>query len=38
MSIGAGREQVPFNMLIENGELMQECFPKHLRMETTRLK
>ena len=37
-SIGARREQVPFSMTIENGELMHECFPKHLRMGTARLK
>ena len=37
-SIGARREQVPFSMAIENGELMHECFPKHLRMGTARLK
>ena len=24
------RKQVPFNMAIGNGELMHECFPKHL--------
>ena len=35
-SIGAGRERVPFSMAIENGELMHECFPKHLRMGTAR--
>ena len=37
-SIGARREQVPFSKAIENGELMHECFPKHLRMGTERLK
>ena len=37
-SIGARREQVPFSMTIENGELMHECFPKHLRMGTARQK
>ena len=37
-SIGARREQVPFNMTIENEELMHECFQKHLRMGTARLK
>ena len=37
-SIGARREQVPFSMTIENGELMHDCFPKHLRMGTARLK
>ena len=25
-------------MAIRNGELMHECFPKHLRMGTARLK
>ena len=25
-------------MAIENGELMHECFPKHLRMGTARMK
>ena len=29
---------VPLSMAIGNGELMQECFPKHLRMGTTRMK
>ena len=37
-SIGARREQVPFSMAIENEELMQECFPKHLCMGLPRLK
>ena len=38
-SIGARREQVPFSMAIVNGgELMHECFPTHLRIETARLK
>ena len=27
-----------FSMAIGNGELMYECFPKHLRMRTARLK
>ena len=37
-SIGARREQVPFSMVIENGELMHQSFPKHLSMGTARLK
>ena len=37
-SIGARREQVPFSMAIENGELMYECFPKYTRLGTARLK
>ena len=37
-SIGARREQVPLSMAIENGELRYECFPKHFRMGTARLK
>ena len=32
------REQVPFRMAIENGELMHECSPEHLRIGTARLK
>ena len=32
------RKQVPFSMAIENGELMRECSPEHLRMGTARLK
>ena len=31
------RDQVPFSMAIENGELMHECCPEHLRMATARL-
>ena len=31
------REQVPFSMAIENGELMHECSPEHLR-RSARLK
>ena len=30
--------QVPFSTTIGNVELMQECFPKHLFMGTTRMK
>ena len=37
-SIGARREQVPFSTAVENGELMHECFPKHSRIGTARLK
>ena len=37
-SIGAQREQVPFSMTIENGELMHECFPKHLRMGNSKIE
>ena len=37
-SIGARRQQVPFSMATENEELMNQCFPKHLRMGTARLK
>ena len=32
------KKQVPFSMAIGNGELMHECFPKHLRMGTARMK
>ena len=39
MSIpGELRKQVPFGMAIENVELMHECFPKHFRMGTARIK
>ena len=31
-------EEVPFSMAIGNEELMQECFPKHSRMGTARMK
>ena len=31
-------EEVPFSMAIGNGELMHDCFPKHSRMGTARLK
>ena len=34
----AGKNQVSFSMTIGNEELMQECFPKHLRMGTARMK
>ena len=29
---------VPFSAAIEKVELMHECFPKHLRMGTARMK
>ena len=32
------KKNVPFSMAIGNGELMHECFPKHLRMRTARMK
>ena len=32
-----GKNKVPFSMAIGNGELMHWCFPKHLRMGTTRI-
>ena len=32
------KKKVPFSMAIANGELMHKCFPKHLRMGTTRMK
>ena len=31
-------EEVPFSMAIGNGELMHECFPKHSRIGTARMK
>ena len=33
-----GKKRVPFSMVIGNVELMHECFPKHLRMGTARMK
>ena len=33
-----GKKQVSFSMTIGNEELMQECFPEHLRMGTARMK
>ena len=36
--IVARRDQVPFSMAIENGELMHECSPEHLRIGTAILK
>ena len=36
-SCTVGKKQVSFSMTIENEELMQECFPKHLRMGTARM-
>ena len=32
------KKKVPFSMAIINGELMHECFPKHLRMGKARMK
>ena len=32
------RKEVPFSMVIGNGEHMHACFPKHLRMGTARMK
>ena len=32
------KEEVPFSMAIGNRELMHECFPKHSRMGTARMK
>ena len=32
------KNEVPFSMAIGNGELMHECFPKHSRMGTARMK
>ena len=32
------KKKVPFSMAIGNGELVQECFHKHLRMGTARMK
>ena len=32
------KEEVPFSMAIGKGELMHECFPKHSRMGTARMK
>ena len=32
------KKKVPFSMAIGNGELMHECFFKHLRMRTARMK
>ena len=31
------KKKVPFSMAIGNGELMHECFPKHLSMGTARM-
>ena len=36
-SCTAGKKEVSFSMT-GNEELMQECFPKHLRMGTARMK
>ena len=37
-SCTVGKKQVSFSMTIGNEELMQKCFPKHLRMGTARMK
>ena len=37
-SCTVGKNEVSFSMTIGNEELMQECFPKHLRMGTARMK
>ena len=31
-------KKVPFSVAIENGELIHDCFPKHSRMGTARMK
>ena len=38
VALSEKKMQVPFSMAIGKGELMQECFLKHSRMGTTRLK
>ena len=37
-SCTAGKNEVSFSITIGNEELMQECFHKHLRMGTARMK
>ena len=37
-SCTVGKNQDSFNMTIGNKKLMHECFPKHLRMGTARMK
>ena len=32
------KQKVQFSIAIGNGELMYECFPKHSRMGTARMK
>ena len=32
------RKKVPFRKTIGNGDLMHECFPKHWRIGTARIK
>ena len=32
------KKEVPFSMAIGNEELMHECFPKHFRMGSARMK
>ena len=34
----AEKATIPFGMAIGNVELMHECFPKHSRIETARMK
>ena len=34
----AKKMKVPFSMAIGHGELVHECFPKHSRMRTARMK
>ena len=34
----APKREVPISRAIGNGEIMQECFPKHSRMGTARMK
>ena len=36
--VGSRENKVPFSMTIGNEDLMQECFPKHSRMGTARIK
>ena len=36
--LSLSEERVPFSMAMENGELMHECSPEHLRMGTAILK
>ena len=36
--VALSEKQVPISMAIGNEELMQECFPKHWRMGTARMK
>ena len=38
VSFAVGKKQAPFSMAIGNVELIHECFPKHSRMGTARIK